>query len=99
MAELGFRSLMSDGCLFFRDDLWVLLYDDIIIIARREETIEELKKRLMTRLDIKDLGQLSHFLGVSFTRESGAWISQSRYVDSVLAKFGMQNCKPVSTNL
>lgn len=46
---------------------------------------------------MKDLGQLSSFLGVNFFRgNNDAWLSQRSYVMEVLQPFGMSLCKPVS---
>lgn len=48
--------------------------------------------------DMKDLGKLGSFLGVSFTTHAnGGWLSQSRYVDQILKRFGIEGCKAVAT--
>jgi Reverse transcriptase (RNA-dependent DNA polymerase) len=42
----------------------VLVYvDDIIITENNNEKIEKVKKYLKREFDLKDLGQLSYFLG------------------------------------
>ena len=45
------------------------------------------------------MGKLHYFLGISVKQEkSGAvWISQPVYTESLLRKYDMQDCKPVST--
>src|SRR5579859_5997677 len=50
---------------------------------------------------MKDLGQITHFLGMRVTRTPDGSISidQSTYVKDVLAKFGMKDSKAVSTPL
>ena len=49
-------------------------------------------------LDVKDLGPIQHFLGVSFQREAdGAYLSQQGSIAEILLRFGMKDCKPVYT--
>ena len=47
---------------------------------------------------MKELGQLKHFLGleIDYTHE-GLVLHQKRYSRDLLKKFGMVNCKPIST--
>lgn len=101
MKELGFSPLLSDPCVYRRGNqlLWVLLYvDDVIVIGKSREEVDKFKRSISQKLDMKDLGFLSSFLGISFTREpSGAWLSQAHYVDEILERFGMEKCKSVNT--
>ena len=47
---------------------------------------------------MKDLGELSWFLGTQFKcNETTIEMSQSRYIDKVLSKFEMSDCMPKST--
>ena len=49
---------------------------------------------------MKDLGDLHYFLGIEVIRNpEGILISQRHYVLSTLFKFGMTDCKSVSTPL
>src|SRR6218665_674824 len=53
-----------------------------------------------SKFKMKDLGQLSWFLGINFTysSESGTIeMNQSRYVEKMLSRFNMSECKPRST--
>ena len=47
-----------------------------------------------------DKGEAHHVLGMSIKRDRKAktlFISQPKYVENVLQRFGMKDCKPVST--
>lgn len=79
--------------------MWILLYvDDVILMGRVLSEICRVKKELSVLLDMKDLGKLSSFLGVTFIQdEGGAWLSQRHYCNQVLERFGMKSCKPVAT--
>ncbi len=59
-----------------------------------------MKDALSRKFDIKDLGKLQHFLGITVVQdeEKGCtWIGQPAYTESLLKKFSMQDCKPVGT--
>ena len=59
-----------------------------------------MKKKLNQSFELKDLGPLHHFLGVKIVqcREGGLiWIGQPLYTEKILRKYGMFDCKPVST--
>ena len=96
---MGFRSLQSDECIFMKGATWILLYvDDILIISPSLADVQSVKKQLASKLDVVDMGPLSTFLGVTFVRcKHEAFLSQEQYISSVLSRFGMSNCKPVST--
>lgn len=47
---------------------------------------------------MKDLGNLSYFLGIEVQScASGLLLSQTKYASDLLIKAGMQHCKPSST--
>jgi hypothetical protein len=47
---------------------------------------------------MKDLGKLSWFLGTEFKcKESCIEMNQKQYIEQVLLKFGMADCKPKPT--
>ena len=49
---------------------------------------------------MKDLGQLTHFLGMRVTRTDGdISIDQATYIKDILARFSMEDSKAVSTPL
>ena len=99
MEKLGMTALITDKCVFRKKELWILLYvDDVVIIGKNCEDIGNVKRQLSSLLEMKDMGNLSTFLGVSFSRDSdGGLLSQAHYVKLLLSRFGMQDCKPVST--
>jgi hypothetical protein len=72
-----------------------------MILAGKDETkMENVKKELSSRFDIKDLGELSYFLGMSIVQkreEKVTWMGQPAYTQKLLTKTGMIDCKPVKT--
>ncbi len=60
----------------------------------------EVKNTLSMRFEIKDMGELNHFLGMKVVQDQktgNVWIGQPAYAESVLQKFEMENSKPVNT--
>ena len=87
-----------------KSSLLLLLYivDDILIVSNNNEMINAEKKLLGQRFDMVDQGKLQYILGISIHRERAAKtleIKQSKYLESVLKKFDMENCKSVSAPL
>lgn len=61
--------------------------------------IEDLIKSLHLQFSLKDLGELSYFLGVEVSRLSngGMFLSQRKYIMDLLSKTKMQNANAIST--
>ena len=74
--------------------------NDLVITSADLGEIDRVKLQLAASLDMKDLGDLHYFLGIEVIRTlEGILISQRHYVLSMLFKFGMSDCKSVSTPL
>ena len=72
--------------------------DDIILAGNNVNTMNKVKKAISDKFDVKDMGELHHFLGVKIVQnyKSGEiWIGQSAYIKELLSKFKMEECKPV----
>ena len=108
MKELGFEKANADECLYIlREDgkisLLVLVYvDDMALASNSMATIRKFKDDLSKHFNITDLGDLHIILGIQVThdRPNGIiYLDQTAYIQSVLSRFGMQDCNPVSTPL
>ena len=74
--------------------------DDIILAAKNEKQLKQVKENLSNKFDIKDLGELKYFLGIKVeqNKESGSIsIGQPAYTENLLKGLGMQDSKPTST--
>ena len=102
---MGFATSKSDSSLFVRKGrlgpVSILLYvDDLFITDADLGEIDCVKLQLAASFDMKDLGDLHYFLGIEvICTPEGILISQRHYVLSMLFKFGMADCKSVSTHL
>ncbi|KAH9779743.1 hypothetical protein KPL71_007826 [Citrus sinensis] len=78
----------------------VLYVDNMLLTCKNMKLIDLLKQQLRDKFDMKDLGPAKKILGVEMVRNrttSTLFLSQEKYVNKVLEKFGMMNCKPMST--
>ena len=56
------------------------------------------KKLLSTRFKMKDMGSLHYILGIHVEQKDGTLrLHQRSFIENLLNKFGMQDCKPIST--
>lgn len=76
----------------------IIYVDDILIVSRTDAKIDEVRDFLNTKFEIKDLGDVRYCLGLEFERGVDEMkICQRGYIDDVLERFGMSECRPVST--
>ncbi|MCO5564358.1 hypothetical protein L7F22_018018 [Adiantum nelumboides] len=74
--------------------------DDLVIGCDALKDVEHVKALLCKQYDMKGLGELRYFLGIEMIRnEGGIWLSQKKYGLDMLMKYGMADCKPISTPL
>jgi len=77
----------------------VLVYvDDLIITGDYSEEIQRTRENLSVRFQMKELGELKHFLGLEVERtKEGLFLGQQKYAKDLLQRYGMLDCKPIST--
>ena len=91
-----------DPCVFIRKDeygtLYVLIWvDDLIICASSKEILNNFKTNFGSKFKMKALGELKWFLGIQFNiSDNVISMNQSLYVQNILDRFNMSDCKPRS---
>nr|XP_017185287.2 uncharacterized protein LOC108172348 [Malus domestica] len=74
--------------------------DDVVYTGNDAAMIKEFKEEMMKRYEMTDLGLLHHFLGIRVIQEANSiFIHQRKYAETLLERFGLKGCKPVSTPL
>ena len=71
--------------------------DDILLASSDLGLLHETKRMLSKNFDMKDLGEASFVLGIEIHRNRShglLGLSQRTYVDRILERFNMQQCKP-----
>ena len=99
----GFYDSLSDTSLFIlkkgKDFVYLLVYvDDILVTGTSTILVQGVIDTLARRFSIKDIGNLSYFLGIEAIRTAdGMHLMQQKYVTDFLTKTNMLHSKPVST--
>ncbi|XP_048232350.1 uncharacterized mitochondrial protein AtMg00810-like [Ricinus communis] len=103
LLSINFNKCDSDSSMFVRHThthtIILLVYvDDIIITGNDNQEIENVKQHLKKEFDIKDLSQLSYFLGIEIAKSSkGLFLSQRKYTLDLLKETGKIGAKPALT--
>ena len=103
LVSEGFIQSQSDSCVYTKISgksmtIVIIWVDDILIASNYAVTLMNVKGNLGKRFQMKDMGKLSWFLGIEFICEGGVIkMNQTKYIERLLSKFRMENCKPRST--
>ena len=103
LTKIHFVQNQADHCVYTRETkhdkvIMVIWVDDLIIAASDENALKSVKEMLASRFQMKDLGKLKHFLGIDFDQSDNCVkMSQAKYVEKILERFKMVDCKPRST--
>ena len=74
LKQIGFVQSASDPCLYYKDAEGDIFYvgvyvDNIILAGSTDDQINEVKAALSQKFNIKDLGILHHFLGMTVKQD------------------------------
>ena len=103
LTENNFTQNPADHCVYAKETeegkvIIIIWVDDLIIAASNEKILKEVKGMLSAKCKMKDFGRLKHFLGIDFNQSDGCVkMSQEKYVNKILERFNMQNCRPRET--
>ncbi len=105
MTNNGFEVCQSDNCIYIRrieDELSIIaLYvDDLIIASSTMDGVKKIVNFLKCDFSIKELGELHYCLGIKVERnrkEKKLFLSQKGYIEQVVERFGLSDCKPCYT--
>jgi hypothetical protein len=113
LLSLGFTQSEADPNLYSKQgttgsaqgDIHLLLYvDDILLFYPQTDAgkcdAELVTNALMAKFKMKDLGVARQFLGLEISRDSDTIsLGQEKYVNDIIARFGMQDAFDVPTPL
>jgi hypothetical protein len=105
VKSLGFNQCQADRCVYVRKNdsgvVYLLLYvDDFLISSDNLDLLSNVKSELMSKFQMRDLGNVSYFLGIKIERnDDGMFLSQGHYLTKVLQKFKLDTSRPVNTPL
>ena len=96
---------MVDDCIYHKFNgskhIYLVLYvDDILLATNDIGLLHETKRFLSKKFEMKDFGDASFVLGIKIHRDRSRGIlrlSKKIYIEKILKRFGMHNCKPGDT--
>ena len=105
LAVIGFRPLKSGPCVYIHENetgvvILTIYVDGIPFLSASETLTNKLKKQLMDRFEMSDMGDVSRLLGFSIPREPekrAITISQTDYTKKVIQRYDMESCNPAYT--
>ncbi|KAI3719408.1 hypothetical protein L6452_20305 [Arctium lappa] len=84
-----------------KDTLLVQIYvDDIICGSTKDQMCRDFEELMHKSFKMSSMGELTFFLGLQVKQQKdGIFISQSKYVQDILDKYGLSDSKPASTSM
>ena len=106
LEKMGFEASAADPALFIKRGnrpVYLLTYvDDMLVITGDTTALAETKARILATFEARDLGPATSFLIMSIHRDRGARtisLAQGRLTQDLLERYGLTECKPLSTPL
>ena len=107
LISLGFKQSKTDYCVYHfhsknvEENTYILIFiDDILLMTKHKDRLHALKQNLYKKFEMTNAEPLSYFLGIRIDRdENNIYLSQKSYLEELLVKTCMNQCKPISTPL
>lgn len=105
LKGIGLTQSLLDPCIYYNVLNEVITFlavyvDDLILFTNCTKTRSYIKNELFSNFEIKDLGEPKYCLGLHIHRNLNNGIlsiDQQKYIQDMLQKYGMSNCKTVKT--
>jgi Reverse transcriptase (RNA-dependent DNA polymerase) len=102
---LDFKRCQTDHGIFHLSKngtrvIIAIYVDDLLILSNSSTAVDQVKSDLKKKFDMTNLGEARWILGMEVTRDRAnrtISLSQRQYVQDILERHGMANCRPVST--
>lgn len=101
LQRFGLVKSKVDPCIYKTKNLQLIIaiyVDDFLILYKKTAELDSLKQYLNKNFMMKDLGSAKSCLGIRISQQKGViQLDQAIYIENILERFGMINCKPVGT--
>ncbi|CAM9424101.1 unnamed protein product [Sphacelaria rigidula] len=105
LRKVGFSATASDSCVYTKGShegyvMLTLYVDDVLMTGPSKSILQQVQDALKSSFSIPDLGPVSLILGIEVIRDEVRGtlkLSQHKYVESMLKKFGMESSNPLHT--
>lgn len=105
LHEQGFHRLLTEASIFVHYEKKIVLglfVDDFLLLGADQALISEIKQSFSQRFKMKDLGEVTYFVGLEIARDrknKSIFIHQSSYITKLLKRFQMEESNPVTTSM
>lgn len=111
MNTLEFKRSNYDYCLYvsydYKEPIYILLFvDDMLICCKNQEKIDDVKRKLSNRFNMKDIGIVKYYIGINIKHDikrNIMTLSQEKYIESLAKKYNLKDAKlyntPMEANL
>jgi hypothetical protein len=103
LTSNAFKVGKADPTLFTKTcngDLFVcqIYVDDIIFGSTNQKSCEVFSRVMTQKFEMSMMGELTYILGFQVKQlKEGTFLSQTKYIQNILKKFGMKDAKPAKT--
>lgn len=105
LLNIGLTRSKIDPCLYYLVNHSTMIFiavwvDDFLIFTSSTITRKEIEEKLKAQFSMKDLGDVKQCIGMSISRNRKTGVillDQEKYINMMLERFGMSECKPVRT--
>ena len=101
LEDIGFKPTAADAGLYVKHNkdssVYLAVYvDDLLLAGRDVAALNEVKTHLRSLFELRDLGPVAHFLGMSITRDRDnrtLKIAQPLMITELVEKYGQTDAK------
>ena len=110
LAKNGYRRSDTDNCIYVKSIkdsnglisfmILAVYVDDLTPVSNDINMLNAEKELLCKNFEMTDQGEIHFVLGMTFNRDRETqtlYINQHKYLESMLERFVMTNCKPIAT--
>lgn len=110
LTSNGYKKSTADPCVYVKSVkqkeekinfvIMAIYVDDMLWFSNNSEMLKKEKDMIAERFKVDDLGEVKYVLGMVIERNRKTRtlsISQPKYLEGILKRFGMDQCKPVTT--
>lgn len=105
LISTGYKCSKLDPCIYFKIEINFMIFiaiyvDDVLYFTNCTHMKNELYDILTSNFKMKDLGEAQYCLGIRIKRDKDKgiiYLDQEKYINEILEKFGMNDCKPIDT--
>ena len=102
LSKFKLKPTQSDPCVYVGscrgETVYLIIYvDDGLILSRSEKAIREIIETIERKFELKS-GEATTYVGIEIEKTTAGEIilTQTAYVEAILEKFAMSDCKPAS---